>query len=109
MNDNIIENNKLIAVFMGLTQDKPSKTLFFNINDCPNAESFEVKYHSSWDWIVPVVNRCINKIGIKTIDECTDYEWNLFTAICGMKVSTPINIANEIVVEFIKWYNEQSK
>lgn len=62
-------------------------------------------FHSDWNWLIPAVNKAIGTIGIRTIDECTDYEWRLFTAICEMKLSTPINIVYKNLVQYIEWYN----
>ena len=49
------ENNKLIAEFMGLYEKHPLGSFF--INGSWYAEH-EFKYHSSWDWLMPVVENC---------------------------------------------------
>lgn len=62
--ENIVENNKLIAEFMGLykgfhafeyesgqipewAEKEESNTLFLT----------DLKYHNSWDWLMPVVEK----------------------------------------------------
>ena len=55
------ENNGLIADFMGKPRHQEYKTCFRVENengsvDMIHAEDF--KYHSSWDWLMPVVQRC---------------------------------------------------
>lgn len=46
MEEEIIKGNKLIAKYMGVEKDK-------NISDM-------MKYHSSWDWLMPVINKLLN-------------------------------------------------
>ncbi len=55
------ENNGLIADFMGKPRHQEYKTCFRVENEngsvgMAHAEDF--KYHSSWDWLMPVVQRC---------------------------------------------------
>lgn len=47
----ILEGNKLIAEFM-TGKSKKSK-VFFDLNCCAN----DLKYHSSWEWLMPVVEK----------------------------------------------------
>ena len=108
----IIEGNKLIAEFMGCKYGNNSiivistGELWLPYHGIVGIHN--LKYHKSWDWLIPVICQCVNKIGIRTIDECTDYEWNLFTTICDMKMTTPIKFAFENVITFIKWYNNNN-
>ena len=123
----IIEGNKLIAEFVDYefdpNDDSESVTYntdyIINISDKEDWEASEddftswllpkeMKFHSSWDWLMPAINKAIDIIGFKTINECTDFEWRLFTCICDMKISTPIDIAFYNLIEFIKWYNENN-
>ena len=100
----IIEGNKLIAEFMGKTIYPVRGTKEFKKwkgTPC-DYEYFEVKYHSSWDWLMPVCKK-INEsvIGI-TLD-------GSFAPVYRMlKGLTEINIEATwlAVVEFIKWYNQ---
>ena len=64
---NISEGNKLIAEFMGLAtyqsehklgrKNKPT----FVIKDNKHLTIRQVKYHSSWDWLMPVVAKISNE------------------------------------------------
>lgn len=58
---NIEEGNKLIAEFMGAV---PTKALGTETWDVPNMDGlqFVLFYHSSWDWLMPVVEK-IEQIG----------------------------------------------
>lgn len=98
-----MEGNKLIAEFM-----------------CPNsirARDFfggkGSKYHSSWDWLMPVVEK-INKLNkMVSINlwsemnatECKIYNWELGAPYQETECEEPIKAVWSCVVEFIKWYN----
>ena len=78
------ENNKLIAEFMdlrstGLSIYKPS----------------EYKYHTSWDWLMPVVNKCYNSNMQHPNDDITQ----------GL-IDVDIDSTYQAVVNFIKEYND---
>jgi hypothetical protein len=106
----IQDGNKLIAQFMGGVYDGKKYWEFPNgriLIHAPNYDS-QFKYHTSWDWIMPVVgkikdtlnnwptrpseNHCCKGDLIEVDIQCALYEikremvWNA-------------------VVEFIKWYN----
>ena len=103
-------NNKLMAEFMGLTRDRPSPDMFFNMEDCPNAVSFEVKYNTDWNWLMAVVEKI----------ESMDFVLNIrqgHVSIVNNSGKTPFYTGSDIVeeskiesvyntcIEFIKWYN----
>ena len=77
MNTN--ENNKLIANFM-LEETMP-------IN--------QMRYHTSWDWLMPVANEII-----KSRDEQNAY-WDLTNLKYALQ-TTNIELVYKAVVEFIK-------
>ena len=82
------KTNKLIAEFMdlrstGLSIYKPS----------------EYKYHTSWDWLMPVANEIIKSRDEQNADwDLTDLKYALQT--------TNIQLVYEAVVKFIKDYNQ---
>lgn len=100
-----MENNKLIADFMGI---KPTKgySSDWHYSDSPfisiNSDSYEeventiaeyVKYHTSWDWLMPVVEKIedylsdnVGKVGY--FDECLS--------------SNNLDVRYQAVIEFIK-------
>lgn len=66
-----VNNNHMIAEFMGLTwEDKTliaphgseSEIHYKVYNDGTNKEILHLKYDSSWDWLIPVVNKLFNNI-----------------------------------------------
>ncbi len=105
------EGNKLIAEFMGL--EKNDFGYWVNKDYLFGAQlklfDFELKFHSSWDWLMPVIRRIIDTIGVKTINECDSEEWFQSTRITKMYIGIDINLSHYYVVEFIKWYNSCQK
>lgn len=111
---NNTENNKLITEFMGYKpaqcnngfawdcgESKPNKDHLYPIQgrlitkDCNY-----LKFHSSWDWLIPVVNQ-IKNTGTQ--------EYHLLDRIDEALTSVNKPLTYIAVVEFIKWYNEQKK
>ena len=92
------ENNKLIAEFMGA-----EKTHIKSVGDiyCPvpskNGSEYadKLQYHSSWDWLMPVVAKC-TKLNNDEFDN---------QSIAWALLSNSIIDVYDQVVEFIKEYN----
>lgn len=118
-NEEIIQGNKLIAEFMGWKLGE----LF----EWPNGGKgyvleTELKYHTSWDWLMPVVEK-INKICREVGGELSNHSrdqkdlenpldnprhwksWSYHNA----RLSTDIVYVYNGVVEFIKWYNQNNQ
>lgn len=92
-----IEGNRLIAEFLGWHLD-PKRSL---------------KYNSSWNWLMPVVEK-INSSGeydviiFKTTCHINDPDAILFeTTYETSKKGSLIMDVWEVIVEFIQWYNNQ--
>ena len=94
------ENNKLIAEFMG------NPTIFNNVHDATlyqvkekdnmTYHVDELQYHLSWDWLMPVAEKCL------TSDEKTDGQHYF---INDALLTCNIEVVYDRVVEFIKDYN----
>ena len=118
--EEILEGKRLIADFMGeqkygslyyIPQHGELKTERYS-TDYDWVEHFtieEMKYDISFDWIHPVAVKIFEKMECKMIDECTDFENNLFRIIGDMNLRTPIEEVFGICAEYVKWYNEQNK
>ena len=106
-----IENNKLIAEFLGYIDNGCSEDGFL-IHPITNydVEISSLKYHEDWNWLMEVVEK-IESLGyrieiVKHI--CRIYLSNKETII--ISENTPkIEAVYNAVVEFIKWYNNQNK
>ncbi len=109
------EGNKLIAEFMGykigilsgwLSGTSKEESAYKkdendSINDVLGKVS-NLKYHSSWDWLMPVVHKAYE---ITTEDEQQFAGLTLFE----IGLPTPINEIWQYVTEFIQWYNTHNK
>lgn len=105
---NTTENNKMIAEFMGnkpFAKDNfgndlynnPMNEIKFSHKNPTDMCDYEFEYHTSWDWLMPVVERCYDN-GAEG-EEIGDITHALLD--CDIK-STYI-----AVVQFINQYNNQ--
>ena len=92
----ILEGNKLIAAF--------DNTWLTEETGFPPEK---LKYHSSWDWLMP----CFNKLrefqcSYKISEECCEIKsWiGQFNVECVYEDT--IEAAYNCMIKFLKWYNE---
>ena len=97
-----MKDNKLIAEFMGWNIESPT-TLPSNLHlsnlELDNNEVLEYKFHTSWDWLMPVVEKIF---ALAVADENIELFYDVQTHIPD-KTAT-----YNAVVEFIKEYNDGS-
>jgi hypothetical protein len=109
-----LENNKLIAEFMGWTLDDKDLNSYRKLNN--NVFKYSLlsnfKYHTDWNWLMEVVDK-IEGLGFSiemNKQEETDYQC-LITKGYDIIFQTFSNIKIEAVynacIEFIKWYNKK--
>jgi len=98
----IIEGNKLIAEFMGeVVHINPNGIYYVDYttddeyNDTLTLEEW-AKYHTSWDWLIPVVEK------IRKVSPIITRGWRVLDSIDNF--DTILTFKHS--VEFIKWYNE---
>lgn len=94
------ENNKLIAVFMGI--DFKDCELFAAHSEEKGffaAGLEDLKYHSDWNWLMPVVSK---------ISE-TGYAGGIKGDLNYALSIAEIDHVYAAVVEFIEWYNTEMK
>jgi hypothetical protein len=108
-NNEIIKGNKLIAEFMGGKVAYFSITNLAHYRNLPHGRTivFEnLKYNSSWDWLMPVVEKIVNlDTGFSGVtSECFYLKHMMFHEIIG-SISTLWNR----VIAFIEWYNQKNK
>ena len=127
--DNIIENNKLIAEFMGFIADKSFEvklvdginTSYYYYKDDVMYLPETMRYNSSWSWLMEVIEK------IEKLSYVRGRHYYLFMEQSYVQIKidrmnyqpfprhgTSSNADKfmaiyRAVVKFIKWYNEQNK
>jgi hypothetical protein len=130
-----MNNNKLIAEFMGVHDEISLDSIAGNIHSWCDAPFFYItedskekvmegiaeysKYHTSWDWLMPVVEK-IEEIAIDddnlTVKEhryqvdmsytqCSIYDHVRDGVIASADMGTKLSSTHRAVIEFIKEYN----
>ena len=115
---NIIENNKLIAEFMGVFDKILSTGNIHSWSDAPfyyttedtrekvieNISKYS-KYSKDWNWLMEVVEKCLVGEAEYNEDEAKKAIREIYESLCNINISSVYNAC----VEFIKWYNKQNK
>jgi hypothetical protein len=94
-------NNRLIAEFMGLELEENLEGLFvyarkeqspIKLNDIRTEfyEAHELQYHTSWDWLMPVIDKC--------------YQEHMSKHIAEAVMTCDIDNTYKVLVEFINWW-----
>jgi hypothetical protein len=96
----IEESNKLIAEFMGVLQHNS----LIVIDGIPIHVS-NGKYHTSWNWLMPVVRRIVD-ICIEDDDHFLSDEYTSVLETVSLAV---IEDSYKVVIEFIQYYNKQEE
>lgn len=116
-------DNELIAEFMdecitGVVANTNERVRVY-ISPKTKGRVILTKYDTSWDWLMPVVEK-INEEGysvdiyghkftnlgmLNTINGCLIESWNGKGIAAYMGNKTKIGFTYAAVVEFIKWYN----
>ena len=94
-----MKNNKIIAEFMGvnvITIDDVRKNKNPYISSADGYLESDLKYHCSWDWLMPVLEK------IKEIRPLPDEHEDSFSWVCR---SSDIEAEYNSIIEFIKEYN----
>tara|TARA_R110000764_G_scaffold53444_1_gene116446 strand:- start:107 stop:439 length:333 start_codon:yes stop_codon:yes gene_type:complete len=109
-----MKDNKLIAEFMGEKFTDNSgvvQGLNYKLIEKKHGKGNNgFRFHTSWDWLMPVVDKC-TQIGFRDTDTDDNplYElWDrLFCDNMGQFVGNHIDEVYNSVVEFIKTYNDE--
>jgi len=117
--EEILEGNKLIAKFMGAevsqayskTKEQDGVMFYYPKDSSPdmfrNLSSASIKYHSSWDWLMPVYIKIAKEEKLWGDYEKSIIIFNIMYDRLGD--AEGIDKVYESVVEFIKWYNQNTK
>ena len=97
-----MKENKLIAEFMGMTYSDPNDNSVM-IQMTPQGNEVvpieSMQYHTSWDWLMPVVREVLTIVNINLVNYCVDE-----LKFCVL--DNDIDGAFEEVVEFINYLNK---
>jgi hypothetical protein len=114
------ENNRLLAEFMGLKPKLESPDVysysdmpFFSVREsCPEkvmeAISKYVKYDSSWDWLMEVVEKIESIKGTQIFINGISCEVMFKGRVISKHFNTKIEAVYNACVEFVKYYNSIS-
>jgi len=70
----------------------------------------DLKYHTSWDWLMPVVEKIESLSGTTVLIKRIGCEIIMYGKTISKQTSdTKIEAVWLAVIEFIKWYNEKHK
>lgn len=110
-----LENNKLIAEFMGARYNQIFGVWTSDIiplNNYGNPSSTQqLKYHKSWDWLMPLVEKIeklTNELPTLTLSKpfADSYVVKLSSEVPEGEDKNRLTATYKAVVEFIKWHNE---
>ena len=108
--------NGLIVEFMGIKPKMESPDVY-TYSDMPffscrentpekvvKAFTEYSKYHTSWDWLMPVVRKIV-EISCDETDKCDVFMSNEYNSILDTIPLAIIEDSYKVVIEFIKYYN----
>ena len=101
-----MKENKLIAEFMGYEIIyRPNSNGFIEISDTELCDVDDLEYHTSWDWLMPVVTKLKDiRYSGEFIDN--DVSVDLSFRLNDTLLETNLDSLHSIVVEFINAYNK---
>ena len=96
-----IENNRLIAEFMGYNLEVVNNEEYFTHDDM--LETFlddELHFHTDWNWLMEVMDKILNvSLKLDTMELYYDITDNI----------PNIEETYKSILEFINWYNTENK
>lgn len=99
---NTLEGNKLIAVFSGL-KDPMYNGIWLDSIKFRAFYTEELEFHTSWDWLMPVVEKIER---LDTLDRSREFN-RAIDRLISLPIYTDISTVYKAVLEFIQWYNLQ--
>lgn len=104
---NIIENNKLIAEFLG-EKEQPYNfpqhgTLRLNGDFKTEFFDNQLQFHKDWNWLMEVVEKIESLEDNNQLMDC----FKQSNKVCSLPIYTKIEAVYNACIEFIKWYNQQ--
>ena len=91
-----MKNNKLIAEFMGYENVGTLSNPMYEYGESGGCRSLEdLCYHSSWNWLMPVIDKC--------------YQEHMSKHIADAVMTCNIDEAYKVVLEFINENNNNNE
>jgi hypothetical protein len=117
--ETVEESNKLIAEFMGGGWTGKIQP-FYDERwvECPpmGIEYIkDLKYHSSWDWLMPVVEKIEETYDVDVhclqpqFEDDTKYQIQIYISGTNVSGNNKIECYHKAVIEFIQWHIEQNQ
>ncbi len=103
-----MKDNKLIAEFMGLSHCEEGWITIPNENRngvSENEISNDLQYHTSWDWLMPVVEKI--RVPYNNTEITGEKYEDIISVLAEGCVEANQLQVYEAVVEFIKTYNDE--
>jgi len=102
-----MKENKLIAEFMGLIESSIDKKYWTEKTKegIGKGELVELKYHTSWDWLMPVIQKCLIGEAEQSEEISNLAIKNIYEGICNQDIS----LAYQSVVQFINNKNKRDE
>jgi hypothetical protein len=102
-----MKNNILIAEFMGYEIFyRPISSGFIEISDTELCDVDDLEFYSSWDWLMPVVQKIESLSKEEKVINWSRQNKNIFDfKLTECKIKS-VFIA---CIEFIEWYNKNKK
>jgi len=96
---NTQENNKQIAEFM----QKGSEGFGLYDYNCKHYKLYELKFHEDWNWLMPVIQKCLIGEAEHSEDVSNLAIKNIYEGICNQDIS----LAYESVLKFINQHKNK--
>ena len=99
--EDIVKNNKLIAEFMGAKMIVEN-CYGISILEFPDKKTYTInvlKYHCSWDWLLPVWKKIFDTFNYKDRDTA---KYKNYIAIPIFIKSVDISKTYEYIIEYVK-------
>ena len=93
-----MNDNKLIAEFMGVPQGKHAHFMVEPFALESYADVDDLKYDASWDWLMPVIEKCLVGEAEQSDEISNTTIKNIYEGICNQDISQ----AYKSVITFIK-------
>lgn len=105
--EQITEGNRLIAEFMGIKiiPNRGEAKIEHFVFDEGTLAIWDLKYHQSWDWLMPVVKKAFDSL----VGNTEDWTFLIEKRIKDSVLLIDIEQTWKYVVEFAKKHNEKNE